>query len=83
MIINHYSSITRSLGALGVTGLLTLCFIESGWILIALFFLPFLVIFSLWTFFDSTKITSDGDIVIIKLEIGYLLTSINFTKTTF
>ncbi len=68
MKINHYSLFTKAIGATGSAGLLTLCFINPGWILIALFFLPFLIIFSLWTFFDSTCATLNDEIITIKIR---------------
>jgi len=66
--INHYSLFTKLIGTSVTVGLLTLCFINPGWILIALFFLPFLIIFSLWTFFDSTYATLNDEIITIKIR---------------
>lgn len=68
MKIYHYNTAYKIIGSTGAIVLTMLCFIESGWILIALFFLPFLIIFSLWTFFDSTTIEYEGSIIKIKIR---------------
>lgn len=63
MKIYHYNIVTKILAGIGAIGLLSLCFINPGWILIALFFLPFLILFSLWTLIVSTTIKIENDII--------------------
>ncbi|MBL57853.1 MAG: hypothetical protein CMP61_11765 [Flavobacteriales bacterium] len=66
MKIYHYSIATKIIASSTALTLLILCFINPGWILIAIFFFPFLVLFALWTLLDATTVNIENDIVKIK-----------------
>ena len=59
----HYSDITKLLASMGAFGVLTLCFINPEWTLAAIFTLPFLILFGLWTILDAATVTRDGNVI--------------------
>ena len=66
MKIYHYSTATKIIASALALTLFILCFNNPGWILIAIFFFPFLVLFALWTLLDATTLNIENDIIKIK-----------------
>ncbi|MBI35337.1 MAG: hypothetical protein CMP67_08245 [Flavobacteriales bacterium] len=80
MKIYHYAVATKFISCAATITLLTLCFINPGWILIAIFFLPFFVLFALWTLMDSTTLSIENDIIQIKERKRLLTDNFKFHK---
>ena len=57
---------TKIISSAAALILLILCIINPGWILIAIFFFPFLVLFALWAILDATFLSIENNIIQIK-----------------
>ncbi len=57
---------TKIISSAAALTLLILCLINPGWILIAIFFFPFLVLFALWAILDATSLSIENNIIQIK-----------------
>ena len=80
MKIYHYTVASKIISSALTLTLLILCFINPGWILIAIFFFPFLVLFALWTLMDSTTLSIKNDIIQISERKRLLTDNFKFHK---
>ncbi len=80
MKIYHYALATKIISSAAALTLITLCFVNPGWILIAIFFFPFLVLFALWTLMDATTLSNKNDIIQINERKRLLTDNFKFHK---
>lgn len=66
MKIYHYNLLSRVISTISVVTIIVGCFFHAAFFGLALFGLPFLISFMLWTYCDSTSIKTEGETILIK-----------------